>query len=62
VQQFKAVSEVPAEIIARTDAVSGSSEQIFKLIDVVKVAKSQRYVAQAIKDKWTGIIAGEKDQ
>ena len=53
VHKFISYETVPADIMQRSDAVSGSSEQIHKLIDLAKESKKQGFGATAIQNKWS---------
>lgn len=53
VHKFISYETVPADIMQRSDAVSGSSEQIYKLIDLAKESKKQGFGATAIQNKWS---------
>lgn len=44
---------LPADIMQRSDAVSGSSEKIHKLIELAKESKKQGFGATTIQNKWS---------
>jgi tetratricopeptide (TPR) repeat protein len=57
VQQFMPVDTVPENIMKRTNAVSGSSEKIYQLIDLIRESKKQNLDAKIIQGKWFEMIA-----